>query len=94
MGFIKRAIDFVVRPTHSRTLGILIFFVLIAAVSLTVYVAQQQQQIRQRAADFCADTTINECPPEVGVIAGNTCVSPDFKCKITNGNKYKVYGCR
>ncbi len=51
MGFLRKAIDFVARPSHSRTMGILIFFVLIAAVSLTVIVGQQQQETRQRAAE-------------------------------------------
>lgn len=50
MGFLRKAIDFVVHPTHSRTLGLVVMLVLAAAVSLTVYVAQQQQDLRQRAA--------------------------------------------
>lgn len=50
MGFLKKAIDFVARPTHSRTMGLAVTLVLVAAVSLTVIAAQQQQQIRQRAA--------------------------------------------
>lgn len=51
VGFIRRVFEFIRQPTNSRTLGVLIFFVLVAAVSLTVYVAQQQQQLKQRAAE-------------------------------------------
>jgi len=50
MGFLRKAIDFIVHPTHSRTMGILVMLVLVAAVSLTVIVAQQQQSLKQRAA--------------------------------------------
>lgn len=39
-------------PHHTRTLGVLAFLILIAAVPLTVYVAQKQQEIRQRASGF------------------------------------------
>lgn len=42
--------DFLIYPTHKRTLGIVIMLVLAAAVSLTVVLSQQQQTIRQRAA--------------------------------------------
>lgn len=47
---LKKAFDFISRLTHSREIGLLIVFILLGAVSLTVIVAQQQQQIRQRAA--------------------------------------------
>ena len=97
MSFIRRAFDFIGRPSHSRTLGIVIFFILVATLSLTVYVAQQQQQIKQRASDYCTDTSIQECPDNVGVIEGGNCVTdPSFKCKITNkdNNTYKVYRCQ
>ncbi|MCL5439277.1 MAG: hypothetical protein M1268_04850 [Patescibacteria group bacterium] len=37
-------------PTHSRTLGILTLLIIVAAVPLTIYIAQKQQEVRQRAA--------------------------------------------
>jgi len=58
MGFFKKAFDFVVHPTHSRTFGLVIMFVFIAAISLTVYVSQQQQQTKQRASGIDA---FNQC---------------------------------
>lgn len=50
MGFIKKAIDFLSRPTRSRTMGVLAILVLVSAIFLTVTVAQQQQTIKQHAA--------------------------------------------
>ena len=90
LNFFQKFRDFVAHPTHSRTMGILIFFVLLAAVSLTVIVSQQKQTIRQRAsADDCTNiATMDECPREV--IAGNTCTTDQtYRCKIGND----VYGC-
>lgn len=89
MGFIKRAFDFLSRPTHSRTMGLVVMLILLVAVSLTVIVSQQKQTIRQRAEDYCADTTIDNCPSGLEVIAGNTCTKENFKCKIGNN----IYEC-
>ena len=65
MGFIRRAFEFVVRPTHTRTLGLVLMLALVAAVSLTVYVAQQQQETRQRASGL---ESFNQCFNESKVI--------------------------
>jgi len=97
MGFIKRGFDFLVRPTQSRTMGILIFFVLVAVTSLTVYVAQQQQQLKQRAqsVNYCSIDPLDECSSTVAQAKKERCDTyPDYKCKIINGNEYKVYGCQ
>lgn len=51
MGLIKKAFDFIVSPSHSRTMGLLAMMVLISAVSLTVVLSQQQQTLKQRAAE-------------------------------------------
>lgn len=50
MGLLRHVFDFVSRPTHSRTMGLLTVLILAVAVFLTVNVAQQQQQIKQQAA--------------------------------------------
>lgn len=42
-------------PTHSRTLSILSFLAILLAIPLTVFIAQQQQEIRQRAEGSCPD---------------------------------------
>ena len=92
MGFIKKVVDFVVRPSHSRT--IVLAILLLATVSLTVYVAQQQQTLRQRASAVCEDASIQECPDAIKT-NGNDCnANPTFKCKVTKGNQYEVYGCQ
>lgn len=49
-GLWKRGIEFLTSPSHSRTMGAVIMLILVSAVSLTVYVAQQQQQLKQHAA--------------------------------------------
>lgn len=53
----KRFWSFLSSPNSSRTLGILIALIITAAIPLTVFLAQQQQDIRQRAA-----TTAAICP--------------------------------
>lgn len=60
MGFIKKAVDFASHPTQSRTMGILVMLVFVSAVSLTVIVSQQQQSIRQRAAEKTCDQQRDE----------------------------------
>lgn len=57
MGSIKNAFKFIFSPTASRTTGILVILIIAAAVPLTVFIAQKQQEIRQRAED----TTIIDC---------------------------------
>lgn len=94
-GFIRRVIDFVRQPTNSRTIGILLFLILITAASLTVYVAQQQQQLRQRASgDVCkqlvdSPDSISNCA-DFGLSSENivnsdcSTFNKDFTCKIDN----------
>lgn len=89
MGFFKNAFEFVARPTHSRTMGILIFFVLIAAVSLTVYVAQQQQQLRQKAAENPACQSIDNIP-DCNFAGSLACETQGKKCKLA----LTVYECQ
>ena len=64
MSFLKSAIELVGSPSHSRTIGFLIILLILAVVPLTVLVAQQQQEIRQRAEynqnQICTDVR-NEC---------------------------------
>jgi len=81
MNFLQKFRDFISRPTHSRTMGVLIFFVLVAVTSLTVYVAQQQQNLRQRAQalEVCsAIASIPKCPHS------DSCNSAGAKCKVDN----------
>lgn len=47
--------EFIVLPTHSRTLSLLAFLAILLAIPLTVFIAQQQQEIRQRAEESCPD---------------------------------------
>ncbi|KKQ28296.1 MAG: Repeat-containing protein [Candidatus Levybacteria bacterium GW2011_GWA1_37_16] len=58
MNFFRKFRDFVVSPSQSRTMGILVMLVLVSAVSLTVVASQQQQTLKQRAAtsDSCQRT--------------------------------------
>jgi hypothetical protein len=80
MGFLKKAVDFFSFPSHSRTMGILIMFVLASAISLTVIVAQQQQTLKQHAAgpgDYVTcgeDLNCNETHVK------DTCVAGWSKC--------------
>ncbi|MBI3070414.1 MAG: hypothetical protein HYY87_03890, partial [Candidatus Levybacteria bacterium] len=51
---IARVWSFVVSPNYSRTLSILALLVVVLAIPLTVFIAQKQQEIRQRAAGTCS----------------------------------------
>ncbi|MBI3092938.1 MAG: hypothetical protein HYZ02_01735, partial [Candidatus Levybacteria bacterium] len=46
---IARVWSFVASPNYSRTLSILALLAVVLAIPLTVYIAQKQQEIRQRA---------------------------------------------
>lgn len=39
-------------PTHSRTLAVLALLIIVSAIPLTVFIAQKQQEIRQRASQI------------------------------------------
>lgn len=80
MSFIKNAIELVSSPNHSRTVGIIIVLFILAIVPLTVMVLQQQQEIRQRAAESC--NAIRECTAEEK--ANSVCEQKqkDDKCRV------------
>lgn len=53
---VKAAWKFITSPNYSRTVSILALLVVVLAIPLTVFIAQKQQEIRQRAATTCPDT--------------------------------------
>lgn len=73
---------------------------MIAAVSLTVFVAQQQQQLKQHAAYICPtdpkDIPPDECNSPAALEKKNKCdIYPDYKCKNIHDDKsYDVEGCQ
>ncbi len=82
--------DFIKSPSHSRTLGLVGVLAFVGIISLTVIVAQQQQQTKQRA-DFavCSNiTNIEPCPNDFQPYS--SCSSKIDQCKIGD----IVYGCR
>ena len=87
LDFLRRAIDFISRPTHSRTMGIVILLILVTAVSLTVIVAQQQQQTKQHAAEYCQSVK-ETCSPDI--TNGGNCTQAQrnvhMQCKINNAD--------
>ena len=91
MGFLRRAFDFVVRPTQSRTMGLVVVLLLVVAVSITVYVAQQQQTLRQRAETLQVCSSIDSISPcSSSNPANNACGSEGTKCKIGS----TIYECK
>lgn len=92
MNFLQKFRDFVARPTHSRTMGLVVMLIFIAAVSLTVIVAQQQQQLRQRASENPACQIINNISDcTFSADSSNVpCDTITDKCKIGN----TIYECR
>ena len=92
MSFLKNAIELVISPSHSRTTAILIIFLILAIVPLTVFIAQQQQEIRQRAAgpEVCKTiATIPTCDPN-NLKENDPCSSKSQQCKIGN----TVFECK
>lgn len=68
MNFLQKFRDFVIAPSHTRTMGLVIMLVLVSAVSLTVIASQQQQTLKQRASgEECkldtasCETNFNQC---------------------------------
>ncbi|MDP3987678.1 MAG: hypothetical protein Q8P80_00875 [Candidatus Levybacteria bacterium] len=49
--FLKKIWHLLKSPSSSRTFNLLVMFLIVAAVPLTVYVAQQRQETRQQAAE-------------------------------------------
>ena len=74
-------------------MGILIAFILLAAVSLTVIVSQQQQQIRQRASENPACEVINNISDCITFSASDSnvpCFAENGRCRIGN----TIYECQ
>ncbi|MBI3092641.1 MAG: hypothetical protein HYZ02_00170 [Candidatus Levybacteria bacterium] len=83
---LPRLWEFIVSLTHSRTLSLLAFLVILAAIPLTVFIAQQQQEIRQRAEESSCPEQCYSTELWVGIprLADGTCddshPSAVFKC--------------
>ena len=88
MNFLQKFRDFVAQPTHKRTLSLLVMLFLVAGISLTVFVAQQQQTLKQRAYVACTDDSdcatgeicnVNgQCQPALA--NGDTCTANGGSC--------------
>lgn len=78
-GFFAVVKEFVSTASHSRTLGLLFLLLIIAAVPLTVFVAQQRQETRQRASEFSCE----------GKNFGDPCAIDDtyVPYKVCDGNQ-------
>lgn len=68
---ISRLWNYISVPTRSRTFGLLALLIVVAAIPLTVFIAQKQQEIRQRAATTngtgtCRDLWPSETVPSSG----------------------------
>ena len=62
--FLKRFREFILSPSHARTISALVILIIAAAVPLTVLVAQQQQQTQQHAASIggqCTPGSATQC---------------------------------
>lgn len=91
MNFLKKAFGFVSRPTHSRTMGLLVVLVLAVAVTFTVVSSQNQQTLRQRAAET-STSLLNSSLPNCGdgltcsaSSAEDSCSADKNKCLSARG---------
>lgn len=82
MGFIK-----------NRTIGLLFVFILLAAVSLTVLVAQQRQETRQRASEVeCGiepPLELEDCEKDV-ISCRDKCLAQDVSCHLACRDEYNL----
>lgn len=86
-------LDLIRNPSHSRTLGILAVLAIVLAIPLTVKIAQQQQELRQRAEScqkdlgtFCGDPGINgvTCSPVQDTTAQCPAGAEKVRCHLTS----------
>ena len=100
MRFLKNLRVFVNSPSHSRTVASLIVFAILIAIPLTVIVAQQQQELRQRAASrgVClSDDILPVCPfDSVEATKIPPCTQENKECKFLDktDNTYYIYKCQ
>ncbi|RJQ36303.1 hypothetical protein C4559_05385 [Candidatus Microgenomates bacterium] len=73
---LQRLRYFIVSPTHSRTLTVLALLIVVAAVPLTVFIAQKQQDVRQRASSSAYPCSASM----IGVQRPGTCDLNGLKC--------------
>lgn len=96
--FLQAIKNFLSYPTRSRTLSILAFLAILLAIPLTVFIAQQQQEIRQRAEeescpDLCfADQLWINIHPENGSCI-NTNAKEVYTCKTGEQNTQNTITC-
>lgn len=70
----KRFRNYISSASYSRTIGIIGLLIVIAAIPLTVFISQKQQEIRQRASSSCnyaygSESSCNRnCPPSLGKV--------------------------
>ena len=92
---------FVKFPSNSRTIAAIAVFVILIAIPLTVIIAQQQQELRQRAAvpDAACSSTDNALPdcspkPQLASICNE---EPGYRCKASvnedEDTYYQIYEC-
>lgn len=82
----KAVWQFITSPDYSRTVSILALLVVVLAIPLTVFIAQQQQEIRQRAEGeriYCG----GDGQPGIGVPVG-TCQPDANGCTATKFTRY------
>jgi hypothetical protein len=77
--FVKRISDLILHPiSHSRTLGLLMIFILVSVVFMNVVVLQQHQTIKQRAAE--------PMPPSPEIISPTPIPTADNLCASFTAN--------
>ncbi|MCL6096551.1 MAG: hypothetical protein M1444_02590 [Patescibacteria group bacterium] len=81
--------EFILSPSHSRTISALVILIIAAAIPLTVLVAQKQQEIRQRAATATCVTGTGTTNAACGGGAGTT-----YSCTSTTTCEEYTYACR
>ncbi len=94
--FLKRFREFILAPSHSRTIGAVVILIIAAAIPLTVLVAQKQQEVRQHAATYVCSST-NCTGPSACVASGpTTCELYTTACRnnvCTYGPHTTCTGC-
>lgn len=97
--FLPRLWEFIVSLTHSRTLSLLAFLVILAAIPLTVFIAQKQQEIRQRASegtgcpDQCFSDELRINVPKINDACNSSYSTEIYKCTGVSGVGDNTFTC-
>ncbi|PIY94548.1 MAG: hypothetical protein COY68_01575, partial [Candidatus Levybacteria bacterium CG_4_10_14_0_8_um_filter_35_23] len=78
----KRLRTYLSSATYARTIGFIGLLIVIAAIPLTVFIAQKQQETRQRASTSCPVGTYNGTRGTYTYSCKSSCASGEVSSSV------------